>query len=99
MLSAAENRHLVELGKEDSDVDSGSNNPDSYTNTSNIGMKGVHVTSDSETQSDNLAPRHESPDAKVNSTGEVKTSRYTKRVKPPLPRRQRKRKAANSQLG
>ena len=92
VLNAAENICLVELGKEESDVDSGTDNPDTYSNSCNIGMKeGLHVTSDSETQSDNLPPTHESADPKVNSSGEVKTSRYTKRVKPPLPRRPRKK--------
>ena len=95
VLNAAENRRLVELGKQRSDVDSASDNPDTYSNTCNIGMKeGLHVTSDSETQSDNLPPTHESADPKVNSSGEVKTSRYTKRVKPPLPRRPRKKKGS-----
>ena len=86
---------MVELGKEDTDVDSASDNPDTNSNISNIGMKqSLHVTSDSETQSDNLPPTHESPDPKVNLSGEVKTSRYTKRVKPPLPRRPRKKKGS-----
>ena len=93
VLNAAENRRLVEIGKEENDVDSATDNPDMYSNSCDIRMKeGLHVTSDSETQSDNLPPTHESADPKVNSSGEVKTSRYTKRVKPPLPRRPRKKK-------
>ena len=99
VLNVAENRCLVELGKEDTDVDSASDYSDTYSNTCNIGMKGLHVTSDSETQSDNLPPTHELADPKVNSSGEVKRVDTVKELNHHYPEDQGKRKVANSQLG
>ena len=92
ILNAAEVRHNSEMGAGDSETDTDGGSINVNNSPSNDSPSEGTECSGTDTLSASEGTDLEVDSAKKNTYGEVKTQRYTKRVKPPLPKARKKRK-------